>query len=344
MNKKGFTLVELMVMTVAAVMLTVYTIPKVLDVLDTSKDELYKTQVSILEKSAKDYYLKHTEELPEDEKDARFLTIDDLAKENIIESSEMIDPRNDEVMNGCIVTKPKGKDYSYTYTEESCSIVNQEYAPKITFKGKVKKKIEVGSDYEFVEAQAQDILGEELSVSGPYLEGKLLTELDTDKVGKKYDLEYRVLDKKRNIKTTKKLPIQIVDTEPPVIRVNGKTKSFTYIQPLSLDALESFDVQVTDNSGEEVDLEVTSTVSHIEGKGTITYLAKDQYGNITALVVTVQVKDTNDPVILKVEGNPTKVQNKGITLTVSKTKYLGNSVEYSFDGVKTWQKGNTKEI
>ena len=54
MNKKGFTLVELMVMTVAAVMLTVYTIPKVLDVLDTSKDELYKTQVSILEKSAKD--------------------------------------------------------------------------------------------------------------------------------------------------------------------------------------------------------------------------------------------------------------------------------------------------
>ena len=84
MNKKGFTLVELMVMTVAAVMLTVYTIPKVLDVLDTSKDELYKTQVSILEKSAKDYYLKHTEELPEDEKDARFLTIDDLAKENMI--------------------------------------------------------------------------------------------------------------------------------------------------------------------------------------------------------------------------------------------------------------------
>ena len=344
MNKKGFTLVELMVMTVAAVMLTVYTIPKVLDVLDTSKDELYKTQVSILEKSAKDYYLKHTEELPEDEKDARFLTIDDLAKENMIESSEMIDPRNDEIMNGCIVTKPKGKDYSYTYTEESCSIVNQEYAPKITFKGKVKKKIEVGSDYEFVEAQAQDILGEELSVSGPYLGGKLLTELDTDKVGKKYDLEYRVLDKKRNIKTTKKLPIQIVDTEPPVIRVNGKTKSFTYIQPLSLDALEPFDVQVTDNSGEEVDLEVTSTVSHIEGKGTITYLAKDQYGNITALVVTVQVKETNDPVILKVEGNPTKVQNKGTKLTVSKTKYLGNSVEYSFDGGQTWQKENTKEI
>lgn len=344
MNKKGFTLVELMVMTVAAVMLTVYTIPKVLDVLDTSKDELYKTQVSILEKSAKDYYLKHTEELPEDEKDARFLTIDDLAKENMIESSEMIDPRNDEIMNGCIVTKPKGKDYSYTYTEESCSIVNQEYAPKITFKGKVKKKIEVGSDYEFVEAGAKDILGEELSVSGPYLEGKLLTELDTDKVGKKYDLEYRVLDKKRNIKTTKKLPIQIVDTEPPVIRVNGKTKSFTYIQPLSLDALEPFDVQVTDNSGEEVDLEVTSTVSHIKGKGTITYLAKDQYGNITALVVTVQVKETNDPVILKVDGNPTKVQNKGTKLTVSKTKYLGNSVEYSFDGGQTWQKENTKEI
>lgn len=344
MNKKGFTLVELMVMTVAAVMLTVYTIPKVLDVLDTSKDELYKTQVSILEKSAKDYYLKHTEELPEDEKDARFLTSDDLAKENMIESSEMIDPRNDEIMNGCIVTKPKGKDYSYTYTEESCSIVNQEYAPKITFKGKVKKKIEVGSDYEFVEAGAKDILGEELSVSGPYLEGKLLTELDTNKVGKKYDLEYRVLDEKRNIKTTKKLPIQIVDTEPPVIRVNGKTKSFTYIQPLSLDALEPFDVQVTDNSGEEVDLEVTSTVSHIEGKGTITYLAKDQYGNITALVVTVQVKETNDPVILKVEGNPTKVQNKGTKLTVSKTKYLGNSVEYSFDGGQTWQKENTKEI
>ena len=104
-NNRGFTLIELMVMTVAAVMLTVYTIPKVLDVLDTSKDELYKTQVDIVEKSAKDYFLKHIDELPENEKDARFISIETLAQENILESSDMVDPRTDTPMNGCVFVK-----------------------------------------------------------------------------------------------------------------------------------------------------------------------------------------------------------------------------------------------
>ena len=343
-NNRGFTLIELMVMTVAAVMLTVYTIPKILDVLDTSKDELYKTQVDIVEKSAKDYFLKHIDELPENEKDARFISIETLAKENILESSDMVDPRTDKPMNGCVIVKTKGKDYSYTYTDEVCSKANQKYAPKITFKGSVKKDIEVGSEYEFVDATAKDVLGKKLPVTGPYLNDELLTQLDTSKVGQEYQLEYRVWDEKRNIKGTKKLVVRIVDTEPPVIKVNGKTKSFTFTQPLEKDNLEQFDVEVTDNSSEDVDMKVTSTVSHLKGKGTITYLAKDKSGNITALVVTVNVTDKKNPMILKVDGNPKKYQSQGAILKVSQVNYLGDTLEYSFDGGKTWQKENQKEI
>ena len=195
-----------------------------------------------------------------------------------------------------------------------------------------------------MDATAKDVLGKKLSVTGPYLNDELLTQLDTSKVGQEYQLEYRVWDEKRNIKGTKKLVVRIVDTEPPVIKVNGKTKSFTFTQPLEKDNLEQFDVEVTDNSSEDVDMKVTSTVSHLKGKGTITYLAKDKSGNITALVVTVNVTDKKNPMILKVDGNPKKYQSQGAILKVSQVNYLGDTLEYSFDGGKTWQKENQKEI
>ena len=181
-NKNGFTLIELMIMTVAAVSLTVFTLPKVMEVLDKSKDELYKTQVTMIEKAAKNYYVKNTDELPSDNKDARFLTIKDLVSNNFLESADIHDPRTDEIMNGCIIIKPKGKDYSYEYVEKDCSDASNEYSPTIKIDSKKTVEVEVGSEFTFPEATAKDVLGEEIEVSGPYIDDKLITSLDTDKL------------------------------------------------------------------------------------------------------------------------------------------------------------------
>ena len=343
-NKNGFTLIELMIMTVAAVALTVFTLPKVMNVLDKSKDELYETQVTMIEKAAKNYYVKNTNELPTDDKDARFLSIKDLVSSNFLESADIHDPRTDEIMGGCVITKPNGKDYSYEYVEKDCSNASNEYAPTIKINSKKAVKVEVGSEFTFPEATAKDVLGKEIEVSGPYVNDKLITSLDTDKLNSEYDLVYKAYDETRNIVGIEMMKVKVVDTEPPVIRVNGKTKSFTYIQPLENKKVEEFDVDVTDNSGGKVDLKVTSTVSRVKGTGNITYLAKDKSGNITALVVKVKVVESKNPIILKVTGNPTDYQNTPTTLEVKKTTYLGDSLEYSFDNGKTWQSENKKEI
>lgn len=343
-QENGFTLIELMVVTVLAVMLTLYMIPRVMDLLDTSKDELYKAQIQTIEKAAKDYFLTESDYLPTDKKDARFLSIDMLFKHHHLETNEIIDPRTEKKMKGCVLVKPNGKDYSYTYEEETCQQLSKDYSPTLKVKGKNIYQIEVNSVYSFPEVTAKDILGEKITVTGPYMKGKLITNLDTTKLGKEYVLEYQAKDTVRNIVGTKKIKVRVVDTTPPVIKVNGKTKSFTYKQPLELKKLESFHVECTDNSETKPTLKVTSTVSRLKGKGTITYLAKDSSGNITALVVTVEVTDRKNPYILMVEGNRSNYKPETIHLTVTKEKHLGNTLQYSFDGGKTWQTKNTREI
>ncbi len=342
-KNQGFTLIEVMVMTVLAILLTLYTLPKILRLLDTSKDELYKNQVRTIEKAAKDYYLKEIDELPTEKKDARFLTIKELVDHHDLDTEEILDPRTNERMNGCVMVKPAGKDYQYTYVEKTCNEVASSYLPKIKMKN-LEQTVEVNGTYTFPKVTAKDILGEEISVVGPYVNGKLITKLDTSTVGKKIEIEYQAKDTKRHILGKKRVEVEVVDTTPPQIKINGKTKSFTYEQPLDAKVLEPFKVECQDNSGEKVKLKVTSTVSKIHEKGTVTYLAKDKAGNISALVVTVKQVDTKNPLILKVDGNRTDYKTDPVVLTVSKEQHLGNNLQYSFDGGKHWQDDNKKEI
>lgn len=343
-EKNGFTLVEVLFFTVLAVLLTLYTLPKVIDLLDTSKKELYQTQIKTLEKGTRDYYIKNDHELPTDEKDARFMTISKLFKNQFIDSDEVIDPRNGKRMNGCVVVTPAGKEYHYNYTEDTCDKSASKYVPKIKVDGKKTRSIEINEEFEFPKVTAKDVLGEELNVTGPYLNNELITTLDTSKLNDEIILEYRSYDDLREITGKTSIKVVVEDNTPPVIKVNGKTKSFTYTQPLSLEKLEKFNVECTDNSDLSPDLKVTSSVSHVKGKGTITYLAKDKSGNISALVVTVDVTDSQEPAILKVSGNRSVYSKEPIVLEVMKEKHLGNTLEYSFDGGATWQKENKKEI
>lgn len=342
-KNQGFTLIEVMIMTVLAILLTIYTLPKILQLLDTSKDELYKTQVKMIEKAAKDYYVKEINDLPTQKKDARFLTIKDLVDHHDLDTKEILDPRTNKQMNGCVIVKTSGKNYQYTYVEETCNQAASSYLPKIKIE-KVKQTVEVNETYSFPKATAKDILGEDLPVVGPYVHGELMTKLDTSTVGKKIELEYQARDEKRHIVGQKKVQIEVVDTTPPQIKVNGKTKSFTYEQPMDAKELEKFNVECTDNSKDPVKLKVTSTVSQVHSKGTVTYLAKDSSGNISALVVTVKQVDTKNPLILKVDGNRKQYKQTPVILTVSKEKHLGNELQYSFDGGKNWQEENYKEI
>ncbi|MDD2435054.1 MAG: leucine-rich repeat domain-containing protein [Bacilli bacterium] len=62
-----------------------------------------------------------------------FLSIQDLIDEGFIKRKGVIDPRNSEVMNGCVVINYDStkKDFRYNYKEENCAISKLMYDPTI---------------------------------------------------------------------------------------------------------------------------------------------------------------------------------------------------------------------
>ena len=58
-TKKGFTLLELLAVIVILSILVVLAVPKVTDILRTSKQKTYETNKEVIEKAAKGYILDH---------------------------------------------------------------------------------------------------------------------------------------------------------------------------------------------------------------------------------------------------------------------------------------------
>ncbi|MDD2434906.1 MAG: prepilin-type N-terminal cleavage/methylation domain-containing protein [Bacilli bacterium] len=119
--KKGFTLIELLGVIVLLGVIGLIVIPSVTNLIKDSKQKLYDSQVSMIEKKAKEWAVKNINQLSQTEN--IYLSVDDLIKNGYIEQSELFDPRDSKnKMNGCIVIEydaAKNK-YQYTYNDEIC--------------------------------------------------------------------------------------------------------------------------------------------------------------------------------------------------------------------------------
>ena len=65
MNKKGFTLVELLGVIVVLAIIGLITMPIVNKTIKSSKEKAYKAQVKEIEKAAKDWSSDHIDEIPD---------------------------------------------------------------------------------------------------------------------------------------------------------------------------------------------------------------------------------------------------------------------------------------
>lgn len=120
--KRGFTLIELLAVLVILAILAITITPVVTGILTTAEDDAYNKQVDNLIKAANTWGLKNIDQLPTDGR--KIISLDTLVNDGIIEDNEIINPKTNEKMEGCIsvsyITDYKQYEYKYLSDNNLC--------------------------------------------------------------------------------------------------------------------------------------------------------------------------------------------------------------------------------
>lgn len=120
--KKGFTLVELLVVIVILSLIAVVVYPTIAKIINDSKENTYNTQVNLIVKAAKEWGAEHPNKLPSKETDDGLkVCISSLVSEGYINDT-VKNPNTSQEMNGYVEITLVGNKYEYVYidTEEEC--------------------------------------------------------------------------------------------------------------------------------------------------------------------------------------------------------------------------------
>lgn len=273
--KKGFTLAELVGVIVLLAALLLIIIPTVSKILKSGKEEMLESQITSIKQSMATWTLDNR---PNDG-ETIYLTLSQLKKEGLVEY-DIKNPVTEEYLANDMQLVIKNEDGIITYEvlvdTGSCKNDYKD-VPKIDIQGSIVEYVEINSVYNDVKAIAKDKNGNILS--NVVSDGNV----DTTKFGSYY-ITYSVNEAgycNSSIKT-----IIVTDTTAPVINFNGDLK----VKVSEIDSYDFLsDVTVTDNSGETPSVNVESSLSAVVGKTSITYVAKDSFGNISTKVRTVIV-------------------------------------------------------
>jgi prepilin-type N-terminal cleavage/methylation domain-containing protein len=128
MNKKAFTLIELILVILLLSILALISVPVVSGIIQDSKKKTYNQQLSELTMAAKTYMAKYPSNLPEqDEYGSSCISITDLQKAGVLEAKDILNPNysdecsNDETcankyFDGVIMVKWDSDNNKYVYT------------------------------------------------------------------------------------------------------------------------------------------------------------------------------------------------------------------------------------
>lgn len=306
MRKNGFTLVELLAVLVILAIIFVISVPLMTEILDQSKNTLYKKQIDTILDGTYDYSLKYLNYLPENN-NINYVTLGELKYEGIVDYDLTNPETNERFLNDLVIsiskvgTGYKNKDIhsklkgDYLYTVEVDKL-NEAKAlkPIITLDGLTKN-----SDGNYIitldlNQEISNFTYSAISSTGINLTEKvkkyiLLNDIPTENISTNnsgiYKVHYTVVDN-NGYANTAILSLIIADTTIPEIilpKENKINKDLT-----SFDLLK--DVSCDDNSG-YCDIEFSGEIDYgVVGKYIITYTAKDPSGNTSTKkrVITIE--------------------------------------------------------
>lgn len=131
MNRKGFTLIELIAVIVVLSLIALVVFPAVNSVIKNSKEKAYKQQIATIIKATKQLSYEHSQSLPDEvdgastEIELRCLTEGCIyngvqINGGYINEDELIDPRNtSKNLNGVVVITYHSNQYNYEYKEQA---------------------------------------------------------------------------------------------------------------------------------------------------------------------------------------------------------------------------------
>ncbi|MFV0275218.1 MAG: prepilin-type N-terminal cleavage/methylation domain-containing protein [Bacilli bacterium] len=133
MNKKGFTLVELLAVIIILGLIALIVTPILFDTIDESKDELYNTQIKMIEDSAKQNVYDERfilDLIDSGEQTSYKITLEDLVNKGYLESIPL-NPKSNEKFDGnacVIISKDSYNNYKFIF-DEDCEVVLTENVP-----------------------------------------------------------------------------------------------------------------------------------------------------------------------------------------------------------------------
>src|SRR5574344_606148 len=139
MNKKAFTIVELLAIIIILGLLTTITFPVIGNIISNSKKNLYNEQVNKIIEASKRYSAENVFSLPQDNQKL-YITILQLQLNGYLKKDSIINPINGEKINGCVEISylAEGNQYNYKYINECDS-----NKPIFSYEGDTTIKVQV---------------------------------------------------------------------------------------------------------------------------------------------------------------------------------------------------------
>ena len=300
--KKGFTLIELLAVIVLIGVLSVIGTISVTKLIKSSKEKTYQEQIKNIEISAKTWATNNTSLLSLTSDFQTYVSIEELKQAGLLENKDIVDPRTDKTMTGCvqITYNTETKKYKYKYSNK-CGDKADYPTINIVYTGNDKNYIEVTQDAQDKKAEiinhmsinAFDKNGNVVDVEGPVItqKGEIVDTIIPNKVGDEYILTY--VASQNNLKTTKSLKLKVVDTTPPEIYLSGinVTDRIVDYNIRTNDSFSEPTLIVKDNSGESLKA-VKSGQINIQrvGEYKLVYTATDSSKNKSTYTVNVAVR------------------------------------------------------
>ncbi len=304
MNKKGFTLVELLAVLIILAIILAIVFPAVNDIVSESNNTMSNVQINKILDATYDYSLKNINKLPESG-DTIYITLNELKKDGFIDSDIKDIISNDEYPNNLVISiKNVGTNYKYNkeyskvngnylYTVEAKFMNQPEFTdnmPDIILDGyeeSLVETIDINSDFVEPSYIATSYEGVDLTdkvIKNIIYKSKNTDKVDTSKAGIYY-INYAVVDSK-GYSTVVVLSVIITDEELPILTVP---------ENITISASDTeFDlnegVSCIDNSG-QCKIKINGDIKFgTVGKYTIEYVGTDPSGNTVTdrRIITVE--------------------------------------------------------